>query len=60
MATEFHLPDIGEGLIEAVIVSWYCTVGEEVAMDAPLVEVERRTVGEWSVLVLTQTQLLPI
>jgi pyruvate dehydrogenase E2 component (dihydrolipoamide acetyltransferase) len=40
MATEFHLPDIGEGLAEAVIVSWYVEVGEHVTMDEPLVEVE--------------------
>ncbi len=40
MAREFHLPDIGEGLTEAVIVTWHAEVGEPVAMDAPLVEVE--------------------
>lgn len=40
MAQEFHLPDIGEGLTEAVIVAWHAAVGEEVDMDAPLVEVE--------------------
>jgi pyruvate dehydrogenase E2 component (dihydrolipoamide acetyltransferase) len=40
MATEFHLPDIGEGLAEAVIVSWYVEVGGHVTMDEPLVEVE--------------------
>ncbi|HSF85523.1 MAG TPA: dihydrolipoamide acetyltransferase family protein [Acidimicrobiia bacterium] len=40
MATEFHLPDIGEGLTEAVIVEWHVAVGETVSMDAPLVEVE--------------------
>ena len=40
MAHEFHLPDIGEGLTEAVIVHWYVDVGERVEMDAPLVEVE--------------------
>ncbi len=40
MATEFHLPDVGEGLAEAVIVSWYVEVGCDVTMDEPLVEVE--------------------
>lgn len=40
MAHEFHLPDVGEGLTEAVVISWYVEVGEVVAMDAPLVEVE--------------------
>ncbi|MCB1247477.1 MAG: 2-oxo acid dehydrogenase subunit E2, partial [Acidimicrobiia bacterium] len=40
MATEFHLPDIGEGLAEATIVHWYVDVGERVEIDAPLVEIE--------------------
>ena len=40
MAHEFHLPDVGEGLTEAVVISWYVGVGETVTMDAPLVEVE--------------------
>ena len=40
MAHEFHLPDVGEGLVEAVIVSWYVDVGEAVGLDQPLVEVE--------------------
>ena len=40
MAREFHLPDIGEGLVEATIVSWYVDVGEIVGLDEPLVEVE--------------------
>lgn len=40
MAQEFHLPDIGEGLTEATIISWYVAVGEEVGLDEPLVEVE--------------------
>ena len=40
MATEFHLPDVGEGLTEAAIVHWHVAVGESVAQDGPLVEVE--------------------
>jgi len=40
VAHEFHLPDVGEGLTEAVVMSWYVGVGETVTMDAPLVEVE--------------------
>jgi pyruvate/2-oxoglutarate dehydrogenase complex dihydrolipoamide acyltransferase (E2) component len=40
MATEFHLPDIGEGLAEATIVHWFVAVGEHVNVDAPLVEIE--------------------
>ena len=40
MANKFHLPDIGEGLTEATIISWYVDVGEKVGLDEPLVEVE--------------------
>ena len=40
MAHEFQLPDIGEGLVDAVIVSWHVRVGEEIGLDQPLVEVE--------------------
>ena len=40
MANQFHLPDIGEGLTEAVVVSWHVAVGEAVALDEPLVEIE--------------------
>lgn len=40
MANEFYLPDIGEGLTEATILSWYVDVGESVGLDEPLVEVE--------------------
>ncbi len=40
MANEFHLPDIGEGLVEATIISWYVDVGDQIGMDEPLVEVE--------------------
>lgn len=40
MAHEFRLPDIGEGLAEAVIVEWHVAVGDEIDLDSPLVEVE--------------------
>lgn len=40
MAREFCLPDVGEGLVEATIASWYIDVGETVGLDQPLVEVE--------------------
>ena len=40
MAREFRLPDIGEGLTEAEIVRWLVAVGEHVAADQPIVEVE--------------------
>ncbi|MCA9530028.1 MAG: 2-oxo acid dehydrogenase subunit E2 [Myxococcales bacterium] len=38
-ALEFKLPDIGEGVSEGEIVRWHVTEGDEVAEDAPLVEV---------------------
>ncbi|MBY8880596.1 dihydrolipoamide acetyltransferase family protein [Actinacidiphila acidipaludis] len=37
---EFTLPDLGEGLTEAEIVRWMVEVGEVVAIDQPVVEVE--------------------
>ena len=40
MAREFRLPDIGEGLAEAEIVSWLVAVGDEVVADQNVVEVE--------------------
>ncbi|MXW69673.1 MAG: 2-oxo acid dehydrogenase subunit E2, partial [Acidimicrobiia bacterium] len=40
MATEFLLPDIGDGLTEAEVVRWLVGEGYRVARDEPLVEVE--------------------
>jgi 2-oxoisovalerate dehydrogenase E2 component (dihydrolipoyl transacylase) len=40
MTRQFLLPDLGEGLTEAEIVRWLVTVGETVAVDQPVVEVE--------------------
>lgn len=37
---EFALPDLGEGLTEAEIVRWLVEVGDVVAVDQPVVEVE--------------------
>ncbi|MFF5719690.1 dihydrolipoamide acetyltransferase family protein [Streptomyces buecherae] len=37
---EFALPDLGEGLTEAEIVRWLVAVGDVVAVDQPVVEVE--------------------
>ncbi|MCD9143833.1 dihydrolipoamide acetyltransferase family protein [Streptomyces albireticuli] len=37
---EFTLPDLGEGLTEAEIVRWLVQVGDVVAVDQPVVEVE--------------------
>lgn len=35
-----NLPDLGEGLTEATLVRWLVQVGDTVAVDAPVVEVE--------------------
>lgn len=40
MATEFLLPDIGDGLTEAEVVRWLVAEGAQVGRDEPLVEVE--------------------
>lgn len=40
MRYEFRLPDIGEGLTEAVIASWSAKAGEAILEDAPLCEIE--------------------
>lgn len=40
MSTVFHLPDVGEGLTEAEIISWKVAVGEEVKVNQVLVEIE--------------------
>lgn len=39
MAFEFHLPDIGEGVVEGEVVKWKVNVGDKVALDQPIVEV---------------------
>jgi len=38
--TTFNLPDLGEGLQEAEIVSWHVKEGERVKLDQPMVSVE--------------------
>ena len=40
MGREFLLPDLGEGLTEAAIVSWLVAPGDTIAIDQPVVEVE--------------------
>lgn len=37
---EFRLPDVGEGLAEAVIVRWLANEGEPVTRMAPMIEIE--------------------
>jgi 2-oxoisovalerate dehydrogenase E2 component (dihydrolipoyl transacylase) len=38
--TTFHLPDLGEGLAEAEIVSWHVHEGDDVRVDQPMMSVE--------------------
>ena len=40
MAYEFRLPDLGEGLTEGEIARWLVAEGDEIAEDAPLVEIQ--------------------
>jgi 2-oxoisovalerate dehydrogenase E2 component (dihydrolipoyl transacylase) len=39
-AFEFLLPDVGEGLEEAEIVQWKVSVGQEIEVNQPIVEIE--------------------
>ncbi|WP_036474370.1 biotin/lipoyl-containing protein, partial [Nesterenkonia sp. AN1] len=38
--TTFNLPDLGEGLTEATLLSWLVTEGETIVVDQPIAEVE--------------------
>src|SRR5256885_16345085 len=40
VAYEFKLPDLGEGLTEGEIARWLVSEGQDVAEDAPLVEIQ--------------------
>src|SRR5215211_1923291 len=40
MAYEFKLPDLGEGVREGEIARWLVEVGQEIAEDDPLVEIQ--------------------
>ena len=40
MDKEFKLPDLGEGLVEAIIREWHIQQGDHVEVDQPLVSVE--------------------
>src|SRR6478735_2387539 len=37
---EFLLPDVGEGLTEAEVLTWHVAVGDHVDVNQPLVEIE--------------------
>lgn len=38
--SEFRLPDVGEGLTEAEIVSWHVAVGDEIKVNDPIADIE--------------------
>ena len=40
MATEIKVPTLGESVVEATVTKWFKAVGEAVAVDEPLVELE--------------------
>jgi pyruvate dehydrogenase E2 component (dihydrolipoamide acetyltransferase) len=40
MTSVFYLPDLGEGLIEATVLSWLVSAGDQVDEGQPIVEVE--------------------
>ncbi len=40
MASSFKLPDLGEGLTEGEVARWLVAVGQEIAEDDPLVEIQ--------------------
>ena len=40
MATEVKVPALGESVSEATVAKWYKKVGEAVAADEPIVELE--------------------
>lgn len=39
MSTEFHLPEIGEGVVEGEIVEWFVAAGDQVQPDQKLVSI---------------------
>ena len=39
MATEVHLPELGESVTEGTVTRWLKQIGDEVAVDEPLLEV---------------------
>jgi pyruvate dehydrogenase E2 component (dihydrolipoamide acetyltransferase) len=69
MAFQFHLPDIGEGVVEGEIVAWRVKVGDMVKLDQPLVEVmtDKATVeipspraGRVAKINFTEGQICPV
>src|SRR5436305_2588323 len=69
MAYEFTLPDLGEGLTEGEIARWLVAEGDEIAEDAPLVEIatDKTTVeipspagGVVSKILVAQGDVVPV
>jgi pyruvate dehydrogenase E2 component (dihydrolipoamide acetyltransferase) len=69
VAYEFKLPDLGEGLTEGEISRWLVSVGDEVAEDQPLVEIQtdKTTVeipspaaGEVSQILVEEGKVVPV
>jgi pyruvate dehydrogenase E2 component (dihydrolipoamide acetyltransferase) len=69
VAYEFKLPDLGEGLTEGEIARWLVSVGQEVAEDDPLVEIQtdKTTVeipspaaGKVAQILVEEGQIVPV
>jgi pyruvate dehydrogenase E2 component (dihydrolipoamide acetyltransferase) len=69
MAYEFKLPDLGEGVREGEVARWLVEVGQEVAEDDPLVEIQtdKTTVeipspasGKVSRILVEEGELVPV
>ena len=69
MAYEFKLPDLGEGLTEGEIARWLVEEGQEIAEDAPLVEIatDKTTVeipspagGTVSQILVAEGEVVPV
>jgi pyruvate dehydrogenase E2 component (dihydrolipoamide acetyltransferase) len=69
MAYEFKLPDLGEGLTEGEVARWLVAEGQEIAEDAPLVEIstDKTTVeipspaaGKVSKILVAEGEVVPV
>src|SRR3954462_12570443 len=69
VAYEFKLPDLGEGLTEGEIARWLVEEGQEIAEDAPLVEIatDKTTVeipspagGKVSRILVAEGEVVPV
>jgi pyruvate dehydrogenase E2 component (dihydrolipoamide acetyltransferase) len=69
MAYEFKLPDLGEGVREGEVARWLVEVGQDVAEDDPLVEIQtdKTTVeipspaaGKVAQILVAEGELVPV